>query len=168
MSLASAPQTAQDTATRPTAEPAGIRRRLASLLYESLLLLGVLGFTYILPLVGIGLAFGVTPPGAVLWLYLALVLGIYFIGLWRRNGQTLAMQTWEIKVVDALDGRIPSPRQCLLRYLLAWPSLCFFGAGLFWALFDRDRQFLHDRFAGTCVVFLRSRPATSVAGAAQR
>jgi len=35
---------------------------------------------------------------------------------------------------------------------LAWPSLAFLGCGLLWALFDRDRQFLHDRLAGTRIV----------------
>ena len=29
----------------------------------------------------------------------------------------------------------------------------FLAAGLIWALFDRDRQFLHDRLAGTRIVF---------------
>jgi uncharacterized RDD family membrane protein YckC len=42
-----------------------------------------------------------------------------------------------------------------LRYVLAWPCLVYLGAGLFWAIFDRDRQFLHDRLAGTRLVFKR-------------
>jgi uncharacterized RDD family membrane protein YckC len=29
----------------------------------------------------------------------------------------------------------------------------FFGVGFLWALFDRDRQFLHDRIAGTRIEF---------------
>jgi uncharacterized RDD family membrane protein YckC len=49
-----------------------------------------------------------------------------------------------------------------LRYVLAWPSLLLFGVGVFWAFFDRDRQFLHDRLAGTRVV------ATGDAGAGYR
>jgi uncharacterized RDD family membrane protein YckC len=28
------------------------------------------------------------------------------------------------------------------------------GVGLWWALFDRDRQFLHDRLAGTRIILL--------------
>ncbi|MFN9122921.1 MAG: RDD family protein, partial [bacterium] len=40
----------------------------------------------------------------------------------------------------------------LYRYLLAWPSVLAAGAGLAWALVDRDRQFLHDRLAGTRLV----------------
>ncbi|HET7776841.1 MAG TPA: RDD family protein, partial [Azospira sp.] len=31
-------------------------------------------------------------------------------------------------------------------------SLGFFGAGIVWSLFDRERQFLHDRLAGTRLV----------------
>ncbi len=39
-----------------------------------------------------------------------------------------------------------------LRYALAWPSLLVFGVGFLWAFVDRDRQFLHDRLAGTRIV----------------
>jgi uncharacterized RDD family membrane protein YckC len=39
-----------------------------------------------------------------------------------------------------------------LRYVLAWSSLLFLGFGFFWAFFDRDRQFLHDRLAGTRII----------------
>ena len=72
---------------------------------------------------------------------------------WRRSGQTLAMQTWKLRIVS-VDGNPVSLRQGWLRYALAWPSVLFFGAGLVWALFDRDRQFLHDRLSGTRIVLL--------------
>jgi uncharacterized RDD family membrane protein YckC len=39
-----------------------------------------------------------------------------------------------------------------LRYALAWSSLLFFGVGFLWAFFDPDRQFLHDRLAGTRII----------------
>jgi len=42
--------------------------------------------------------------------------------------------------------------QAVLRYLIAWPSVLFFGIGLLWAIFDKDHLFLHDRLAGTKVV----------------
>ena len=42
----------------------------------------------------------------------------------------------------------------VLRYLAAWPSILFFGIGVLWAVFDKDRQFLHDRIAGTRIVFV--------------
>lgn len=137
-------------------EFASLRRRLSSLLYESLLLLGVLAVGFLAPLVALGVTFGVTPPGWAEWLHLFVLAGIYFIGLWRRNGQTLAMQTWQLQLVDVATGRKPALGRCLARYLLAWPSLLITltGPGLIWAAFvDRDRQFIHDRLAGTALVF---------------
>nr|WP_276509996.1 RDD family protein [Niveibacterium umoris] len=146
---------------RPTAELAGLRRRLACMLYEALLLLGVCALGWLLPQVILGMAAGMQLPGWLSWLQLMVVLGIYFLVLWRRNGQTLAMQTWQLQIVDARTGRLPNTAQCLARYLLGWPSILFCGAGIIWSLFDRDHQFLHDRFAGTCVVLLPGRPGQS-------
>jgi uncharacterized RDD family membrane protein YckC len=42
--------------------------------------------------------------------------------------------------------------QAVLRYLAAWPSILLFGIGILWFLVDRDKQFLHDRIAGTRIV----------------
>jgi uncharacterized RDD family membrane protein YckC len=67
------------------------------------------------------------------------------------------MQTWRLKIV-AGDGQLASLGRCWLRYALAWPSVLLAGFGLLWALVDRDRQFLHDRLAGTCIVLLPAPP----------
>ena len=139
---------------RPSAELAGLRRRLASMLYESMLLLGVLALTFLVPYLMLGIAAEFAPPGWLLWLHVFGVLGVYFVWYWRRGGQTLAMQTWRLKIVTGADGRIASAARCWLRYALAWPSVLLGGIGLAWALVDRDRQFLHDRLAGTCIVLL--------------
>jgi len=122
------------------------------MLYESLLLLGVLSVTFMLPHVAIGLGLNKTLPGWLLLLHLLLVLVAYFVWFWRHGGQTLAMKTWKIHLENAqAAGPITLP-QAFLRFALCWPSLLFFGAGLVWALFDRDRQFLHDRLAGTRLI----------------
>lgn len=60
---------------RPAVELAGLRRRLASMLYETLLLLGVLALTFMVPLLILGVGMNYTPPGGVLWGYVFLVLG---------------------------------------------------------------------------------------------
>lgn len=142
------------TTDAPPALPecAGLRRRLASLLYESLLVLGVLSVGFMLPHLALGMGVGIVLPGAVLAIHIFLVLGAYFIWYWRRSGQTLAMQTWKLRLV-ARDGTPPTTGQLVLRYCLCWPSLLFYGAGLLWALLDRDRQFLHDRLSGTRIIF---------------
>ena len=50
--------------------------------------------------------------------FLFVVLGIYFAWFWSK-GQTLAMKTWHIRVVD-LAGRPLTQRRALLRYVLSW------------------------------------------------
>ena len=83
---------------------------------------------------------------------LSVVFGIYFGWFWSR-GQTLAQKTWHIRVVSPTGAPVTQARAAL-RYVLCWPSVLFFGVGLVWAVFDRDRQFLHDRFSGARIVAL--------------
>jgi uncharacterized RDD family membrane protein YckC len=130
----------------------GLRRRIASMTYESLLVLGVLSVSFMLPQLVLGMRFGVVLPGWVLIGHIFLALGAYFIWSWHHGGQTLAMQTWKLKMATP-SGERPSLQRLALRYALSWPSIIYLGAGLIWALFDRDRQFLHDRLAGTRIVF---------------
>ncbi len=122
------------------------------MLYESLLLLGVLALTFMLPHLLLGMGFGIALPGWFLLTHVAAVLGAYFLWYWSHGGQTLAMQTWKLQLAS-VNGETPTIKQLLLRYALTWPSLLWFGVGLFWALFDRDHQFLHDRLAGTRLIF---------------
>lgn len=128
--------------------------------YEGLLLLGVLSVSFLLPHVVLGMVGEIAAPGWMLLIHLYIVLGIYFIWVWRHSGQTLAMQTWKIRI-STPSGQPPSVGRLLLRYSLAWPSLIYFGVGLLWALFDRDRQFLHDRLAGTRIVSALDNPPSS-------
>ena len=148
------PASAAPSSARPSVELAGLRRRLASMLYESMLLLGVLALTFLVPYLILGVGFEIAPPGWFAWLHIFVVLGAYFIWYWRQQGQTLAMQTWRLQLVDAANGRNLPLGRCCLRYVLCWPSVLLFGVGLVWALFDRDRQFLHDRFSGARIVAL--------------
>ena len=98
-------------------------RRLACMMYECLLIFGVV-------FVAIGVSFfaaylfGTSRPsdtmgnGHALQAFLFVVLGIYFTWFWS-HGQTLAMKTWHIRVVDS-QGNALTQRRALLRYLWAW------------------------------------------------
>ncbi|MDA8109861.1 MAG: RDD family protein [Betaproteobacteria bacterium] len=113
--------------------------------------------------------------------YFAAVFGAYFLYCWLRGGQTLAMRAWRIRLVAPGCARVPV-RRALLRLAyaavllgaflaaiiaafvhrnpwLAFASLALTGVGLGWVLVDRDRQFLHDRLAGTRLVLV-PRPVT--------
>jgi uncharacterized RDD family membrane protein YckC len=128
-----------------------LARRLASGLYE-LLLLAALVMIATFPFLAV---FGLDATHGwrrnLLQGWVLVVCGAYFVWFWTRGGQTLAMKTWRIRVVRD-DGRPLEVSRAVRRYLLS--VLGFFAAGLgfLWALVDRDRQFLHDRLAGTSIV----------------
>ncbi len=104
--------------------------------------------------------------------FLLLVLGIYFSWFWSR-GQTLAMKTWGIRVVDRAGQPLTQGR-ALLRYLLSWvwflpplaaiapfglsaaeTTVLLLGWIAVWALLSRfhpERQFWHDALAGTRLI----------------
>lgn len=140
-----------DTGLRSAPLPAaGLFRRLAALLYDAVLLSGVLfaATLVLLPLRG-GQAFA--PNDAVYSLYL-LAVGFGFFGwFWTHGGQTLGMRAWKIRLV-AVDGGPVSWRQAWIRYAVAPLSLFCFGLGFFWASIQAEGRSWHDLAAGTRVV----------------
>ena len=128
----------------------GIARRLASALYDLLLVVALVliaTFPYLA-------FFGDSTHGwrrHVLQLYVIAVTCGYFVWFWTRGGQTLPMKTWRIRLVRS-DGGAVNAGHGIHRFLLAVLGTLALGLGFLWALFDRDRQFLHDRLAGTALV----------------
>jgi uncharacterized RDD family membrane protein YckC len=128
-------------------------RRLASALYD-LLLLGALVLIATFPFLA---AVGDATTGWRRHLLQLWVLGVaaaYFAWFWTHGGQTLPMKTWRLRLVRRDGAPVSAPR-ALHRYLLAVLGLLALGLGFLWALVDRDRQFLHDRLAGTAIIDAR-------------
>ncbi|WP_092396328.1 RDD family protein [Collimonas sp. OK412] len=149
-----------------------LKRRFGSIMYESMLLFGILFIS--------GWIFStLLQQRHALYLrhaqqaWLFLVLTLYFVWCWSHGGQTLAMKTWRIQLVNR-DGSAVKAGRAAIRFLLSW---CWFlpGLALAWALgahtwmlvwipaanfllwamtvyLDPQRQFLHDRIAGTKLV----------------
>jgi uncharacterized RDD family membrane protein YckC len=138
-----------EAAPTPSLAPrlAPLGRRFASLAYEGILVIPVL---FIAAYLFLALTQAARTPlvHALFQLWLVGVLGCYFVFCWGRGGQTLAMKTWRIRVARS-DGATLSSREGVARFLLALWSCLLFGAGFWWAFFDRDHQFLHDRLVGS-------------------
>lgn len=149
-----------------------LRRRMASMVYESMLLFGVVFSAALLFSVVGQMRSGMDPRQPLFQSFLFIVCGAYCSWFWSK-GQTLAMRAWKIEVVDR-QGRHLTTLRALFRYLCAWlwvlPPLALldstrlgggpitvllFGWVIVYALLSRfhpQRQFLHDAMAGTRLV----------------
>ena len=152
---------------------ASLRRRLASFIYEGVLLFGVLmiaGYLF----AGLTQQRHALLGRSYLQGFLFIVLGIYFVWFWSRGGQTVAMKAWRIRLRARDGGPVSQPR-ALARYLLCW---LWFAPALFsaWASGTRSagvifgllgvgvvaysalalvhprRDFVHDAICGTRLV----------------
>lgn len=164
--------------------PPPLWRRLACMVYESVILFGVVmvsGYLYS----SLTQQRHALQGSAGLQAFMFVVLGVYFVGFWSRHGQTLPMKTWHLRLVRR-DGEPVPQWLALLRYVLAWlwfvPALASAHYGgvrggfaltavllagmagyMLIARLRDDRQFLHDVACGTRVIDDRPLPAQSAA-----
>jgi uncharacterized RDD family membrane protein YckC len=156
-------------------------RRLACFVYEAVLLFGVVmisGYLYS----SLTQQRHALEGRHGLQAFVFLTFGIYFAWFWSHSGQTVAMRTWQIRIVKA-DGSPLTQPLALARYLLAYvwflPGLAIGwwsglqGSTALWPLvlnmilivllarFAPERQFLHDMLLGTRLIDVR--PSTKVA-----
>jgi uncharacterized RDD family membrane protein YckC len=158
-----------------------VLRRLSSWFYEGVLLFGVVFIS--------GYLFGALSQTKHaldnrhgLQAFEFLVLGLYFTWFWHK-GQTLAMKTWHLRLVD-VQGQALTQQRALLRYVLSWvwllpPLLLSQMLGFTtlqsislsvlwvatWAASSRlhpDRQYWHDQWAGTRLIDVRPQTASNV------
>ena len=141
------------TASTPARRSPGWLRRLACAVYDVLL---VTAFVLLASLPVAALAGDVSAGWRlqVFRLYVFVAIGVYFVGSWSRGGQTLALKTWRMRL-EAADGTPITARLALHRFLLACLGTALLGVSYLWALVDRERQFLHDRLAGTRLTDIR-------------
>jgi uncharacterized RDD family membrane protein YckC len=149
----------------------GLWRRMACWVYEGILMFGVVFIS--------GYLFGTLSQTRnaldnrnALQAFLFVIFGIYFVWFWAK-GQTLAMKTWNIRVVG-LDGKAITQARALGRYVFSWVwfippllgvapfhlsgaevAVIVVGWIAVWALLSRFQpqgQFWHDVWAGTRLV----------------
>lgn len=161
-------------AVAAAARAPGLWRRMACWLYEGMLMFAVVFMAgWLFSTLG-QMRDAMDSRRHLLQAFLFVVFGVYFAWFWSR-GQTLAMKTWGIRVVDDA-GRPITQWRAVFRYLLAWvwflpplaglsmlpfkvsggeSALLIGGWVVVWALLARfhpERQFWHDAWAGTRLV----------------
>ena len=136
---------------------AGFGRRLAALLYDSVLLAALLVvFTSGAVFLNHRRAIELATAGAWVYLYRAGLVGViagYYLLNWTRSGQTLGMRAWHLRAVTAA-GKPLSLKAAALRFacgVLAWAPAAL---GVLWLYLDPERLALHDRLSNTRVVHL--------------
>ena len=89
--------------------------------------------------------------GAVLFFVVAPAIVAIFC--WHRYGATPGKITLSARIVDARSGGKPSLARLALRYLAYVASALPFFLGFAWIAIDRRKQALHDKIAGTRVIY---------------
>ena len=157
----------------------GLMRRMASFVYEGLLLFGIGLIPGAIGALFVALSGQRHPLQGELALQLItlLIYAVYFTWFWSARGQTLPMKTWHIRVVTA-SGEPLSQARALARFIAscAWvapavliahlngwsarATLAAVGVGVIayamLALLHPQRQFWHDALCGTRLIDARS------------
>lgn len=144
-----------------------ILRRLAAMVYDTLLVLPLIMASVALFLGGRTLLMGSPGEGEVVQLnaYLVRLVALltvfgFFCWFWIKNGQTLGMQAWRIKLVD-FAGNKPGAWQSLVRCLGALLSATCLGLGYLWCLVDKHGRYWHDYISRTELVLVPKREKKS-------
>ncbi len=155
----------------PELQTPSLWRRMACWMYEGVLMFGVVfiaGYLFS----SLSQTRNAMDNRHALQAFLFVIFGIYFVWFWTK-GQTLAMKTWNIRLVDT-NGQAVSQSRAMVRYCLSWiwfvpPLLALspfklsgaevavltIGWITVWALssrLQRNQQFWHDAWGGTRLV----------------
>jgi uncharacterized RDD family membrane protein YckC len=137
---------------------AGFGRRIAALLYDSILLAALL-VVFTSGAVFLNHRMAVEPATAGAWWYLyrlgliGVIAGYYLVN-WTRSGQTLGMRAWHLRAVSD-SGRPLGLKAAALRFVLGVLAWAPAALGVLWLYADREHLALHDRLSKTRVVHLQ-------------
>ena len=137
----------------------GLLRRLAAMLYDTLLILALLCLVTIPFIAARGGEPVETGENALYRAVLVLTVCAFFVGFWTWRGRTWGMQSWGLQL-ETMDGARPGLAQATVRLIAALLSWAPLGLGFLWQLVDKDRLAWHDRLSGTRLVHY-PRPAKS-------
>ena len=130
----------------------GLLRRLAAIVYDLMLLLGILfvATAVVLPLTD---GEAVRPGNPIYATYIFFICFFFYGWFWTHGGQTLGMRAWKLRVQQR-NGAGLTWWHALLRFLVAIISWLALGLGFLWILVDPERATWHDRASETVIVRL--------------
>jgi uncharacterized RDD family membrane protein YckC len=136
---------------------AGFGRRLASLVYDAVLL-GAILILYTLAALFLAHGAALVPAEVGAWAYvyragLIVLLAGYYLLNWLRSGQTLGMRAWHLRAVTDSGKALPLKAAALRMVfgILAWSPAAL---GVLWLYLDPEHLAVHDRLSKTRVVRL--------------
>lgn len=133
-------------------------RRLAAMVYDSLLLIAIaiiisgIHLWLSIVLTGEAQATAIGFKWDLLIILLVVFYGFYAY-FWRKSGQTPGMVAWRVMVIN-FEGKTLSHKQCTIRFIVGIPCLILGGIGILWVLFDPKNQAIYDYAASTEVILL--------------
>jgi len=144
-------------------ERPGLIVRLMVVIYDLLLLCGVLFASYAL----IFALFLVLPDSinqlTIIKLFkfclLVLLAFLFYAWFWVNGGQTLGMKAWHLYLVDE-NGKFLNWQACGIRFTTAALSWAICGLGFIWILFNRKKLTWHDIASNSQIV--KSKPEKKV------
>ena len=128
-----------------------IWRRLASILYDFLLVVAVLIIMSI-PFFSFDLQEN-NLLKITIQIYYYFITQYFFVWFWVHNQGTLGMKTWKIKIICNNNNRL-SYKQAIIRFNVAIFSLLFFGLGFLISFFRKDKKCFHDIISKTALIKL--------------
>jgi len=136
---------------------AGFGRRVAALLYDSVLLAALL-VAYTSGAVFLNHRAAIEPESAGAWVYVyrAGLLGViagYYLLNWTRSGQTLGMRAWHLRAVSE-SGKPMAWKAAALRCVLGALAWTPAALGVLWLYADREHLAIHDRLSKTRIIHL--------------
>ena len=134
---------------------AGFFKRVFSLIYDSLAVIGVmLSLSLLLVLVNGGTTEENKLASLIQFLIITFSGPCFYTYFWiANNGQTLGMQAWKIQLVS--NNKELSIKDCLYRCFISVISFLIFGMGYFLILFRKDNKSLADLITKTQIIDLK-------------
>ncbi len=130
-------------------------RRLAAMIYDSFLLVALWMLATCL-LLFFRKGHAIEPGNLAYQGSLLTIWALFYLGFWRKGGQTLGMRAWHIQLISTNKAPLTS-KQLVIRLIMAFMSFTLLlGLGFLWMLFQQERLTFYDSLSKTAVIHLAS------------